>query len=233
MRLIFLFIAVLIISFSSYAQSPLDSKETEVTMTSEDFADAVKLIWDEFKKATDAYTDAEKSKTEFESTADFHIRLEHLRADLLKELETYIKEKNVTGKLFAATLKADLLKYNADTQTYSVQCSTKILIPPKTTTINISCPPNPYLSIIESKKKGYKFAHLSLNVKPEISWFVDKATAQHAKENEQSVFFKTWFRFEFSGTLGSEPMQMTIIPVKIGLINTKDNSTYWNEVIGR
>ena len=128
-------------------------------------------------------------------------------------------------------MQATLVKYNADTQTYSITSPTKIVVPPSALNITTACPQNPYILLSETNEKGYKFAYLLLKTKPEYSWHVDKETARKAKNNEGNMFFKVWFRFDLSQALAGNQGQVTIVPVRIALMNKSDNTTFWSDDI--
>jgi hypothetical protein len=183
------------------------------------------------KKGADEYQEQTTTRTEFETATDFEARLQQRRSDIATRIHTYVESKKLANRLFAVWLSAKLVHYNADTQTYSVTSSTEISVPPSTEDVMMTCPPNQYVSLVETTRRGYKFAHLLLKTKPEYSWHVDVKTARAAKDDESNVYFKVWFRFDpsqaFVGTAG----QLTLVPVKIALVNKRDNTTYWSDDI--
>ena len=229
---LFTLIALCLFSVSAlFPQNRLDSPEMEQLLSAEEFSDLVKTVWDVVKKGADDYHDNLISKNEFETATEFESRLHQRHTDIATTIQTFATSKKLSERYFAVLLPAKLVKYNADTQTYGVTTPTRILVPPSTENISTACPANQYVTIVETNQRGYKFAHLVLNMKPEYTWHVDKETARKARNNEQSVFFKIWFKFDlnqaFVGTVG----QLTIIPVRIALINKGDNITYWSDDI--
>lgn len=215
------------------AQNRLDAPEMEQTFSPEEFSDVVKSVWDVVKKGVDEYQDATLTRSEFETAAEFESRLQQRHDEIVANIQAFVESKKISQRLFAAWLPAQLLRYNADTKTYGVTTTARILVPPSAPGIVTTCPQNTYVSLVETNKKGYKFAHLVLNTKPEYSWHVDKETAKAAKYSEQNVAFKVWFRLDLSrATVGSQA-QFTIVPVRIALINKGDNITYWSDDIIR
>jgi hypothetical protein len=213
------------------AQNRLDAPEMEQTFSPEEFSDVIKSVWDVVKKGVDEYQDATLTRSEFETAAEFESRLQQRHDEIVANIQAFVESKKISQRLFAAWLPAQLLKYNADTKTYGVTTATRILVPPSAPGIVTTCPQNTYVSLVETNKKGYKFAHLVLNAKPEYSWHVDKETAKAAKSNEQNVAFKLWFRLDLSHAIVGSQAQFTIVPVKIALINKGDNITYWTDDI--
>jgi hypothetical protein len=218
-------------ALSLSAQNRLDAPELEQTLSPEEFSDVVKSVWDIVKKGTDDYQDATLTRSEFETASEFDNRLQRRHDEIAANIQTFVESKKIDQRLFATLLPATLVKYNADTQTYGVTTATRILVPPNAPGIVTTCPQNTYVSLVETNKKGYKFAHLVLNTKPEYTWHVDKTTARAAKDNEQNVFFKVWFRFDLSQAFMGGQARFTIVPVKIALWNKGDNITYWSDDI--
>ena len=213
------------------AQNRLDAPELEQALSPEEFSDVIKSVWDVVKKSVDEYQDATLTRSEFETAAEFDARLQRRHDELTANLQTFAESKKITQRTFATWMPAKLLRYNADIQTYSVTTATRILVPPSAPGIITTCPQNTYVSLVETNTKGYKFAHLVLNMKPEYTWHVDKETAKAAKFNEQNVAFKVWFRIDLSQAILGTQARFIIVPVKIALINKGDNITYWADDI--
>jgi len=213
------------------AQSPLDAPEMEQALSPEAFSDVVKSVWDVVKKGADDYQSETVSRNEFETTADFEARLQQRHNDIASTIQTFAESKKLGQRVFAVWMQASLLKYNADTQTYTITSSTKIDVPPTAENMTTSCPQNSYIVFSEKNERGYKFASLLLKAKPDYSWHVDKETARKAKDSEANVFFKVWFRFDMSQALSGSQGQLTIVPMKIALVNKSGNTTYWSDDI--
>ena len=213
------------------AQSRLDSPDMEQTVSPEVLSDVIKSVWDVVKKADDDYHDAMLTRSEFETAAEFDARLQKRHEELAANIQTFADSKKISQRYFATLLPAKLVKYSAETQTFSVTTQTRILVPPSAPGIVTTCPQNSYVSLVEKNVRGYKFAHLVLNTKPEYTWHVDRATARAAKDNEQNIFFKLWIRFDLAQAFLGEQAQFAIVPVKIALFNKGDNITYWSDDI--
>ena len=231
MKFSLIIIAIIAAACSTSAQTPLDAPAMEQTLSAEDFSDVVKSIWDVIKKGADDYQDAIGSRNEFETSAEFEARLDQRHKDIESTIQTFADSKKIGQRLFAVWMQATLVKYDADAQIYTVTSPTKLVVPPSAQNIVTACPQNPYIVLSETDEKGYKFAHLLLKTKPDYSWHVDKETARKAKNTEANMFFKVWFRFDLSHALAGNQGQLTIVPVRIALMNQSDNITYWSDDI--
>jgi hypothetical protein len=221
---------VSILPVCAAAQTRLDAPELEQTISSDEFSDVVKLVWDEIKKGVETYSTDQKSKSEFETTSAFEARMRRRQEQITSDIQQFLTTKKISQRKFAVLMKADLLHYNADTQTYTVRSNVEILIPPKTEELLTVCPSNPYISIREQTKDAYKFAYLTMDTKTAVHWQVNSQTAQNAKSNKADVFFKVWFRFDVSSSPG-EHFTLKIVPEKIALVAERANTTYWKEDI--
>lgn len=221
---------VAILPICAAAQTRLDAPELEQTISSDEFSDVVKLIWDDIKKGVETYSTDQKSKSEFETTSAFESRMRRRQEQISHDIQQFLAAKKISQRKFAVLMKADLIHYNADTQVYTVRSKVEILIPPKTEELLTICPANPYISIRESTKNAYKFAYLTMNPKAAVQWQANIQTAQKAKSSEADVFFKIWFRFEVSSAPG-EHFTLKIVPERIALIADRANTTYWKEDI--
>ncbi len=231
MKVSLIIFAIVAAASNLAAQTPLDAPEMEQTLAAGDFSDVVKSVWDAIKKGADDYQDETVSRNEFETTADFEARLQQRHNDIAATIQTFAESKKISQRIFAVWMQATLVKYNADTQIYTITSPTQILVPPSAQSIITTCPQNPYIILSETNQKGYKFAYLLLKAKPEYSWHVDKETAKKAKFNEENVFFKVWFRFDLSKAFAGNQGELTIVPVKIALVNKSDKTTFWSDDI--
>lgn len=231
MKVIFVVIAWFLWVPYLSAQSPLDAPEKEQTLQAEDFSDVVKSVWDIVKKGADDYHDELHSRNEFETATDFDARLQQRHNDIAAKIQAFAESKKISERLFAVWLPARLVKYNPDTQTYTISTSTQIQVPPRSEDVATLCPQNQYISLVEKSREGYRFANLSLSAKPEYTWHVDKQTAQGAKADEPNVFFKVWFRIDISQAFVGTTGEIMIIPIKIALVNKGSNVTYWSDDI--
>jgi hypothetical protein len=226
-------VAATLLSSSSFAQSPLQKYAAAEAVTSEQFADVVKSVWDELKKASDEYSLQLKSKNEFETTQEFQARIQRERDVFWGKIVKFNDDNKVGDHLYPVLMKVTLHTYNADKQAYSIGSSSTIIVPPSGEHVAVTCVANPYVLIRESKKRGYKFAHIVTNTEPEFIWHVNNELARTAKVNERAIFFKVWFKFDITQPMVSTTARLSIIPTKIALINTGDNTTYWTDTISR
>ncbi len=231
MKFILITFAIAATTCSLAAQTPLEAPEMEQTLTADEFSDVVKTVWDAIKKGADDYQDESMTRSEFETAAEFEARLQQRHNDIAATIQTFAESKKLGQRLFAVWMQATLVKYNADTQIYTITSPTKIVVPPSAQNITTACPPNPYIVLSETNERGYKFAYLLLKTKPEYSWHVEKETARKAKNGEANVFFKVWYRFDLSQALAGSQGLMTIVPVRITLMNKADNTTFWSDDI--
>ncbi|HTX19933.1 MAG TPA: hypothetical protein VMG34_14860 [Bacteroidota bacterium] len=229
MRLCFVIAALLLLAGPLRAQDPLASPEMEQVMTIESFSDVVKSVWDVIKKGADDYHDETLSRSEFETASDFEARLQQRRNDIAARIQTFAETKKLSERIFATWYAAKLVRYDADTQIFTVTSPTELPVPPTTEDITTVCAPNPYISLVESSRRGYKFANLLLKAKQEYSWHVDIKTARTAKGDEPNVAFKVWFRFDLSQAFTGTTAQLVIVPVRVALMNRGTNTTYWSE----
>ncbi len=231
MKVSLIFVAIVAAACNLSAQNPLDAPEMEQTLAVEDFSDVVKSIWDVVKKGADDYQDEALSRSEFETAADFDARLQQRHNGIAASIQTFVESKKINQRVFAVWMQASLVKYNADAQIYNITSSTQIIVPPNAQNVTTTCPQNPYVLLSETNEKGYKFAYLLLKTKPEYSWHVDKETARKAKNDGQNIFFKVWFRLDLSQAFVGNQGQITIVPMKISLMNKSDNTIYWSDDI--
>jgi hypothetical protein len=228
-----LFIAAVVVSSSSFAQTPLQKYAAVESLTGEQFADVVKSVWDELKKASDEYASEMKSKNEFETTQEFQARIARQRDIYWGRIVKFNGDNKIGERVFPVLMTVDLRTYNADKQTYAIRSLSKIIVPPSGERVAVTCASNPYVFIRESKRKGYKFAHIILNTEPDFIWHVNNELARAAKSNERNIFFKVWFKVDITQPLVSTTARLSILPTKISLINTGDNTVYWTDTISR
>ncbi len=214
-----------------YSQNSITSYDPKTTLTSDQCFDVVKATWDGLKKISEEYESDVAVKSEFESTAEFNERLRKSKDQYVSKVRKFSDDNNLTAKSFSVWMKADLIKYDADNQVYSVKSPTQILVQPKKKDIAITCPANKYLIVTEKNEKGYRRAFLQLNTDPDFSWYVNKVTAQAAKAREQQIYFKLTFTFDIRVNESDGQIILQITPHKLALIDQSENFTYWSEDI--
>lgn len=220
-----------IICSSLYSQNILETHNANVTLTEEQCYDVIKTAWDGLKKLSEQYSEEITAKNEFESSAEFAERTLKAKEQFVNKVSKFATDYKLNERTFSVWLKAELVKYDADNQIYSVKSPTEILIQPKKSDIVVTCAHNKYATIYEKNQKGYRRANLRLNTDPEFSWFVNKQTAQSAKNKEQTMYFKLWFALNVSVNETDNQIVLQIVPIRLALMDQNENFTYWSEDI--
>ena len=216
---------------SLYSQNILETHNANVTLTEEQCYDVIKTAWDGLKKLSEQYSEEITAKNEFESSAEFAERTRKAKEEFINRVGKFATDYKLNERTFSVWLKAELVKYDADNQIYSVKSPTEILIQPKKSDIVVTCAQNKYATIYEKNQKGYRRANLRLNTDPEFSWFVNKQTAQSAKNKEQAMYFKLWFALNVSVNESDNQIVLQIVPIRLALMDQNENFTYWSEDI--
>lgn len=215
------------------AQSPLQKYPVGETITADQYADVVKAVWDELKKASDEYTAQMKSKNEFETSQEFDARMTRERDAYWGKIVKFNTEQKLSERTFPVLMNVQLKTYNADRQVYAIGSTSSIIVPPSGEHVTVTCTQNPYVAIRETKQKGYKYAHLVMNTTPDFLWHVGPDMARAAKSAEANVHFKVWFKLDITQPLVNTTARLVMVPMKIALVNTANNTVYWTESISR
>jgi hypothetical protein len=104
-------------------------------------------------------------------------------------------------------------------------------VQPQKTDIMVACQSNKYVVLTEKNEKGYRRAFLHLNTDPDFSWYVNKVTAQAAKNKEPHIYFKLNFTFSVSVNELENQIVLHIVPHKLALMDQSENFIYWSEEI--
>ncbi|MEW5798604.1 MAG: hypothetical protein AB1728_06320 [Bacteroidota bacterium] len=216
---------------SLYSQNILETHDAAVTLTAEQCYDVIKTAWDGLKKLSEQYVEEIAVKNEFQSSAEFAERTRKAKEQFVNKVAKFAADYKLNERTFSVWLKAELVKYDADNQIYSVKSPTEILVQPKKADIAVTCAPNKYVTIYEKNQKGYRRANLRLNTDPEFSWFVNKQTAQSAKNKEQAMNFKLWFTLNVSVNESDNQIVLQVVPIRLALMDQIENFTYWSEEI--
>jgi hypothetical protein len=231
MRLSTLLLLLLLGTSGLSSQSILTSHDPAQPLTPQLCMDLIKTVWDSLKTLSDEHRKLAIEKDEFESTSEYADRVKKNNDDFITRVRSFYSDNKFNAKAYSVMLKADLNKYNADNQTYGITSSTQILLQPKKSAIAVIMPVNKYVSITEKNTNGYRRAYLHLKTNPEFTWFVNKQTAQDAKQKESSIQFKFTFSFDISYNEATQQVLLQIVPARIALMNQSDNFTYWSEDI--
>ncbi len=224
---------VLFVASPLRAQNILYTATQEQTLSSEQCADLIKIVWEEVKQTSDEYSNQLHTKNEFETTSDYETRVQNANDASITRVRKFSNSHKLDSRLFAVWIKADLVKYNADEKIYTIKSSTKISLPPSSESVLTLMPPNPYLIIKEFVSSGYKYALMQLNTNPEFIWHVEKEMAQKTKFSEQQLYFKVWFKLDITQPKTTDEFKFVIVPTKITLLNKDDNTNYWSEIISQ
>ncbi len=224
---------VLSILFSTFVfpQNILEKHDASQTLTEQQCYDVIKTVWDGLKKLSEGYEEESSQKSEFESSAEFNQRLRKNKDDYIAKIAKFYSDNKLNSTTYSVWLKAELVKYDADNQTYGIKSPTQILVQPKKKDITVTCPPNKYVIITEKNSGGYRRAYLHLATNPEFTWFVNKQTAQDAKNKEAYIFFKMAFSFDISFDELANQIVLQITPSKLSLMDQSAGFTYWSEDI--
>lgn len=214
-----------------YSQPVVESFKPEETLSPDKCYDLIKTVWNGLKKISEDYKSHAAVKSEFESTAEFNERVRKSRDQFVNNVNKFFLENKLDVNIYSTWFKAELVKYDADNQVYNVKSSTQILVQPKKDDIAVVVPPNKYVSIVEKNQGGYRRAHFQLATEPEFSWFVNKQTAQAAKNKEHQIYFKLWFKFNVYVLEATEQIVIQLVPSKLALMDQQENFTYWSEDI--
>lgn len=215
----------------AFSQNVLESFDPNQTLTSEKCYDVVKTVWDGLKKISEEYQTDGNKKNEFESTAEYAVRVQKNKDEYVNKIRKFYSDNNLNTRIYSVWMKADLAKYDADNQTYGLKSPTNILVQPKKNEVAITIADNKYVTLTEKNSAGYRRAFVHLNTNPEFTWFVNKQTAQEAKNNEANIFFKLSFMFDISFNESAQQINLQIVPKKLSLMNQSENFTFWSDDI--
>ncbi len=231
MKLSIFFILFVACCSSLFSQNILETHDPNKTLTAEQCYDTIKTVWDGLKKLSESYEADVSEKSEFESTVEFNSRIRKSKDAYINKIAKFYSDNKLNSRTYSVWLKAELAKYDADNQTYGIKSPTQILVQPKKNAIAVVCPPNKYVTLTEKNSGGYRRAYLQLATNPEFTWFVNKQTAQDAKNKEQNIFFKMAFTFDISFDESAHQVVLQITPSKLSLMDQSENFTYWSEDI--
>lgn len=220
-----------LLTVPALSQNVLETHDPNQTLTAEKCFDVIKTVWDGLKKLSEEYQSESSSKNEFESTAEYQARVQKSKDDYVNKIRKFYSDNKLNSREYSVWFKAELVKYDADNQTYGLKSPTQILVQPKKKEVALSVPENKYIALTEKNTKGYRRAFIHLNTNPEFTWFVNKQTAQEAKSNEANIYFKLSFTFDISFNESANQINLQIVPTKLALMNQSENFTFWSEDI--
>ncbi len=196
-----------------------------------EFTAILKEAWTFLKEETDNYTNAIGKKTEFETTAEFEKRSVEARQQYLAKITKYVKEKKYDQRVIGVVLKASLVQFDADNQIYSVSCPMVIEAPYNIPSVLTEVPPNSYVALADSIKKGYRTSSVYLKFSPYFRWQVGRDIAQAAKNDEANIYFKVRFMIDLGQGETRKGSRFAIVPKQVILFNQGANTVYWEQTI--
>lgn len=211
------------------AQEPVS--DPDAAMTPELFTEILKKEWSFLKEKTDAFFAETVTKGEFETTPEYEKRVAARRQTFLAEIAKRIKDEKFDTRQFGLLLKARLVSYNADKQTYAVACSVTVEAPYDIPTLVSYIPTNPYIGIQDTVLGGYRTNQLVMKFRPTWSWNVDRATAMESKAEESAIYFRIRFVLDIDQPAIKQQALLRIVPKEIELINRNQQKTLWRSAI--
>jgi hypothetical protein len=205
--------------------------DPDANMAPELFTDLLKKEWSFLKEKTDAFLAETATRGEFETTPEYESRVAARRQAYLAEIAKRIKDEKLDTRQFGVLLKARLVSYNADKQTYAVACSVTVEAPYDIPTLVSYIPSNPYVGIQDTVLGGYRTNQLVMRFRPTWTWNVDRATAMESKAEESAVYFRIRFVLDINQPAIKQQALLRIIPKEIELVNRNQQKTLWRSAI--
>jgi len=228
-----LFTLVLIPSLlsSQTTQSTPATPLPEDNLSPAELTAIMKEAWTFLKDETDNHTKLVGSKTEFETTAEFEKRSIEARQQYLTKITKFVKDKKLDQRVIGVLLKAGLDQYDADDQIYSVSSPSTIDAPYNLPSVSTEVPPNNYVALSDSIRKGYRTSSIYLKFSPFFKWQVGRDIAKAARNDEASIYFKVRFKIDMGQGDTRRGARFAVVPKQIMLINQKTNTVYWEQTL--
>lgn len=209
------------------AQQPPAAAKEEILMP-EELARILKEEWQYLKDETDAYLKTVEKKAEFETKAEYDDRVARLRQTFISKVNSHIAEKKFDKRVFAVLFKANLVSYSPDTGRYSINTGTFVEAPYNTPSIKCSVPPNNYVALADSVRRGYRASALHLKFRPNFTWTTGRDAARAAKSNEANIFFKVNLLLDLNQAGITNQANIKIIPKEIAMVNRQTQQKLWD-----
>ena len=229
--LLFAFVLIPSLLSSQTTQATPATPLPEDNLTPAEFTAIMKEAWTFLKEESDNYTNAVGKKTEFETSAEFDKRSIEARQQYLTKITKYIKDKKFDQRVIGVLLKAGLEQYDADNQIYSVASPSTVDAPYNLPSVSTEIPPNNYVALSDSIRKGYRTSSIYLKFSPYFKWQVGRDIAKAARNDEASVFFKVRFKIDMGQGDTKRGARFVVVPKQIMLINQKSNTVYWEQTL--
>lgn len=222
---------LLALPFTSAAQDEFQTPAaSDTSLTAEQFSDTLKVVWSFLKEQTDAFAEATKERGEFESTADFNVRVQRERQALHKKIYDFNRTNRYNRRLFVVYAKARLMSYDADRNIYYAALDTPITAPYNIPNLSTVLTPNPVLTMRDDIINGYRTSSIAF-AGGSVAWETQPSIAQSAKAAENQLYFKFGFVIDLrqGANVGTET-KLTILTTSLELVNTSAWVSYWNRV---
>jgi hypothetical protein len=187
----------------------------------------LKEQWTFLRDEMEAYTVKIAAKNEFETTKEFEQRKIRLRTELLNKIEARINGTKLNKRIFGVLFKAEFKAYNADAETYEVDCSQTVEAPYDIPTVHCHIPPNTYVALNDTVERGFRKSQITLTFKPDFIWHVSREIARVAKENQGNIYFRVHFIIDISQGNITTQTSLHILPKDICLIDVQKNQILW------
>jgi hypothetical protein len=194
-----------------------------------EFTAIAKEAWTFLKDETDNYSKVIGKKNEFETTAEFEKRSVMARQQYLAKITKYVRDKKFDQRVIGVILKAGLDQYDADHQIFSITSPSTIEAPYNLPSVSTEVPPNNYVALSDSIRKGYRTSSIYLKFNPYFKWQVGRDIAQAARNDEASIYFKVRFKIDMGQVDAKRGARFIIVPKQIMLFNQRANTIYWEQ----
>ncbi len=194
-----------------------------------DFTNIVKEAWTFLKDETEALLNATAKKTEFETTQEFEQRVADARKQYLEKVGKFYKDKKYDQREFGVLFKANLVSYDADSQTYMLTSKSVVEIPYDIPWLHVSLDKNALVALADSVARGYRSTSMYLKMTPPLRFEVPRDLAKSAKTDEADLYFRVRLTVNTLQENFKNEAQMTMYANYIQLFNRKTNIVYWEQ----
>lgn len=210
-------------------QTPLKEERPEDNLQPIEFTNIIKEAWTFLKDETEALLNASKQKTEFETTQEFERRVADLRKAYIEKATKFYKDKKYDQREFGILFKAQLVSYDADTQTYTLTSSTVVEIPYDIPWLDVRLEENPLVALADSISKGYRSTSMYLKMNPPLRFEVPRDLAKSVKADEGDLYFRVRVTLNTLQENFRNQAVITMYANYIQLFNRKTNLVYWEQ----
>lgn len=211
--------------------APTPSAPAEETLEPAQFTETLKQVWIFLKEEMTKHVEAVEKKNEFETSKEFERRVTDLKQQYLARVIKYSRDQKLDQRVIGVLFKATPVEYNADKQSYKISSPTVVEAPYNIPTVQSVIRNNPYVALADSIRSGYRTSSIYLKFKPHFQWQTTRETAQSAKGDAESLFFKVRFSINIESAEVKQPAILNLVPREILLLNNKTNQIFWSQRI--